>query len=777
MLEFGTLRLNNYVLFDEAEIDLDYRGVTVINGYNKNATGDSGEKHSNATGKSLLMSSLPNLWFGSNPNVTVAKSRAKKDAFYRKDASVALDMKDGAGNTFAIQKYLAGRSIKYNISKNDKELKHNTPTAGEAWLEENFPLTEEQFYSTVYLDSRRPNLSLVGSGANRFKFFSDLFDLDKYDAVREHFKDAKGELAALSNKLEVIVENITEYEEQLESLSNTIGDYDEHWVEQESEELENIRKQKYSLSLAKAKIEKHEKSDAIDYDPKLEKKTVKTARHIADQIALVNACWDYEKSRDKKQELLDNTNARIKKIKKQLGKFKYDPNNPDKTRRKLRNWIDEVKKAAGKLDKIKRELAEVESEVDWDIKDSDIKDLDNIKEELAKHKAELSMLRAQKEQLNPDLIDEIENGQCPTCGADVDAKHLEKELKKVNKKIDHLIKVKIKTGERRVRELSEQKDVRKRHGRIATELALFKGDVEPKKIVKAEKICKALARLDSLLSSLSKIELPEEPEGYRSFSNEELDDYIAKRKEYKKLLEDLAIAKNSSNLMNELKDLGFKSATAVAKAEKKLKKVNIEERSGICLKVSSALEQRPRIQEKIENLKKTKTKLEKQLSESKLLDALIQAYGPSGLKRYACAEIAKKVERNINHLSHLIFAEGFKFHFDVTDTDFKIFYEDKRGVFDVRNLSGAEGRSFTVLSMLGILPLIPSELRTNIIVLDEMDANMGPTLRSMFCNELIPALNTIIPHVVVVTPQDDVYPDARRFTVVKEGTKSTLVSD
>ena len=145
------------------------------------------------------------------------------------------------------------------------------------------------------------------------------------------------------------------------------------------------------------------------------------------------------------------------------------------------------------------------------------------------------------------------------------------------------------------------------------------------------------------------------------------------------------------------------------------------------------------------------------------------------MKRYACADIAKKVERNINHLAHLIFAEKFKFHFEVTDTDFRIYYEDKRGMFDVRNLSGAEGRSFTVLSMLGILPLIPSALRTNLIVLDEMDANMGPTLRNMFCNELVPALNTIIPHVVVVTPQDDLYPGSRRLCCVKEGTTSRLV--
>jgi len=35
-------------------------------------------------------------------------------------------------------------------------------------------------------------------------------------------------------------------------------------------------------------------------------------------------------------------------------------------------------------------------------------------------------------------------------------------------------------------------------------------------------------------------------------------------------------------------------------------------------------------------------------------------------------------------------------------------------------------------------------------------------------------LQKIVPHVVVITPQDDQYPGARSYMVVKEGNKSEL---
>ena len=114
---------------------------------------------------------------------------------------------------------------------------------------------------------------------------------------------------------------------------------------------------------------------------------------------------------------------------------------------------------------------------------------------------------------------------------------------------------------------------------------------------------------------------------------------------------------------------------------------------------------------------------QKHLERAKAMDALLNAFGNAGLKRSACATLAEKVERNLNAVAPLMF-DDYKFHFDVTPKDFRILFEDKRGAFDVRNLSGAESRCFTVLSMLAMLPLLPSRYRSNILILDEVDVNL-----------------------------------------------------
>ena len=108
MITYKSLKLHNYVLFNDAELDLDYAGLTVINGINYNALKDGSK--SNGSGKSLLSSAIPNLWFGANPTIMAAKTRTTKDAFYRKDASLEL----GFGineSTYLVRKYIKGKSF------------------------------------------------------------------------------------------------------------------------------------------------------------------------------------------------------------------------------------------------------------------------------------------------------------------------------------------------------------------------------------------------------------------------------------------------------------------------------------------------------------------------------------------------------------------------------------------------------------------------------------------------------------------------------------------
>ena len=69
-------------------------------------------------------------------------------------------------------------------------------------------------------------------------------------------------------------------------------------------------------------------------------------------------------------------------------------------------------------------------------------------------------------------------------------------------------------------------------------------------------------------------------------------------------------------------------------------------------------------------------------------------------------------------------------------------------------LSGSESRCFMLLSLLSLLPLIPSSLRTDYVVLDEIEAGISEENRKLISQNFFKTLQTIIPKVIVVTPMN-----------------------
>ena len=89
---------------------------------------------------------------------------------------------------------------------------------------------------------------------------------------------------------------------------------------------------------------------------------------------------------------------------------------------------------------------------------------------------------------------------------------------------------------------------------------------------------------------------------------------------------------------------------------------------------------------------------------------------------------------------------------------------------DIRFLSGAESRSFSLLFMIACLPLIPRNRRSNLIVLDEFEAGLDKPTRELLVDKFLPALNKIVPHIIFITPNDicaDKSVNRTTLTVVK----------
>lgn len=158
MIEFRSIALTNIIYYRHAELDLDHAGTTVIMGLNKNS---HDKDRRNGSGKSLLLSPLPHLKY-SHPSAK--HPRTEKHSLFARDNSRIEWSFSKEDDDFVITKSRGKTSsVKWQIAKNKEELNPRTSAIAESIIDELIPMSEEEFYSTVYLDSRRPSPILHGT--------------------------------------------------------------------------------------------------------------------------------------------------------------------------------------------------------------------------------------------------------------------------------------------------------------------------------------------------------------------------------------------------------------------------------------------------------------------------------------------------------------------------------------------------------------------------------------------------------------------------------------
>lgn len=169
--------------------------------------------------------------------------------------------------------------------------------------------------------------------------------------------------------------------------------------------------------------------------------------------------------------------------------------------------------------------------------------------------------------------------------------------------------------------------------------------------------------------------------------------------------------------------------------------------------------------------------MDRKLKDRPILERLLDAYGPKGLRMAVLRDASSRICSNLNRFAPLLFPEKVEFtaHLSEGNLDFHVTRFDGR-TSDIRHMSGAESRLFSLVWLLGVLPLVPESRRCNIVVLDEFEANLDQVTRDLLVNEYLPALNEVVPHVVFLTPNTPPEPGLgrRSLMVVKEGKVSRV---
>lgn len=689
MPEFQKLRLVDTHLFKDQAFRLDAKGLSVIYGRNKNANGNT-----NAAGKSLFFSMLPEIIFGS-PSTGDArdKTRAGKRILHYKVGE----------DSYAVVNSFSPKE-KLRIVKNGKDLEFRELAEARKFVLRTIGYTQEEFESLVYLDSRIPHPLVRGGTSARREFFTKFFRLDTASSIKElisselrHVDRAKAKHAEVLSQLE-----------DLPSMGEAA-----------------IRKRELAVSRWRKEAEALEEKAQKVRDRRIQYETLEAAL----PTSLLSELPDFEATEQK----LRKAKSRLKVLREQAEQL-----------RKYKEWAKEDKANKEEQRRLEALIEEASDEVDVDAIKVHYEKLETRQDDLLKKIRDLTHTL---KNLRSKLRD-LGSGVCSHCGqalpdrstivsqrADIEKKSsaIEQDLEKDNEALERV-----------------EKNLRRYESMLT----------------KAHSASKARQFLAELRKSRK--EAPVKPEFTEDDNIEKIEAFVTRASkvlEYQSKLEKYFQLKD---LVTKDSDKDLEVLDALTALKDKISRIEYD------------IEEARRNGAKLEEIASRKAEYEKDIGREAGLKVLEKAYSKKGIQALMIASICSRLETLVNKFSKLVFVEKYTFSFTL-DTQINITctrnLNGKSLTSDVRKLSGSESTLFSLILLLALYSFLPQKRRSNLLILDEPDANMGEQTQESLIRFLT-VLNKIIPHIVIITPRTDgVYEKAKFWTVVKSGSTSTIVEN
>ena len=732
MIEFKELRIKNVGLYKSAVFNLDYKGISVILGDNRQANPGG----TNAVGKSWLFQMLPET-LGITP--PLVKKREKRKSGY----STVVFKKDD--HIYEASLKVTGSREHYVIKRDGKDTKVRTKGWAEQKLAQLIDRTEDEFYSLDYIDSGRPHPLHRGTTQLRRDFIISMFRLSNVDTLRKLF----------NTELRRISEDRSVYDEvrrQHKGLAEQLVDESESSLEEKAEKLEKqYKKLSIQIQALGSKVDlikfREENKNNIQ---RLQKATKGDLNKYEDVLEAYSNKVDALELQFKNAMLWTKYSEQVKEYIRRLSPYKT-------LLEKYNVKADDVIKGATIYDKFF---------VKYKMTKSSIADLRNTlpnKEEINELLAEVDIesLRTRITNLKSlfEIAKKFEGGLCPLCGSSVKA-HNPEEIKKKLEKLER--REKRATLEKKKLELIKQ---RRKQIKTIRELNEMKQHLRNK--------LREYAHFKELVILANK--LPDRPD---VFSGEKLDEGTIQiiLNKSKKRFDFLKSMQPIINKIQACLELTTEDEQEVAQYE--IIRQSLDKVVKKLPTVRSTLDKMRSVKTEMAKLKERANELKDSVEDEEAYKLLVEAYGNAGIKKLMLQRIGAHLESGLNRYSKFVFSERYQFKVRI-DTQFDILvkrqYANRSLVSDVRKLSGAESRAYVLLLFLSLLSLIPASRRTNLLILDEPSQNFGPEMRENFAR-FLQVLVKVVPHIIIITPlSDERYAGARYFTVVKEHGYSKLI--
>ncbi len=778
------LDLTKVVTFKKLSVDFN-QNLTYIRGLNLDA--DPANPTGNGAGKTLMFSTLANVLFQTTP--LALKKKSKRDILRQKGSSVGLVLKQSAdGPEYEIIQTSSG----YKIYEDGKDLELRTIPLAEEYIRKLFPLSETKFYSTCYLSTQRPYPLQRDTDTNRLQHFIDIFNLDQHSAIKDVLTQRLRTIKDNELKLSVLEQQRLELRRKLKEIRGTASDSEYRSAKAEydscTKRLEDLQADRYKLVTRQRDL-----SQLLEVEKTLDelrsryqfKKPPEKMLRLFKKYRSDSLAWDRWRHRSEEASKL------IAKIDKQLSQLEPPTLSKEKIasrRKKCQLRLRELSDTINTLTAAKRKHANTTKEIsrlqeEFDQLGISVKKLADVD-----YRSEIAVLNSTIKLERLLEHESSDTHSCPTCLTKLDFDGIRKAVTSAKKK-----KAQLQALAEAARLHAELEELR------ANQIEFCQEDLDSAVSEQTELTAKydkyaeqheALSRYETLVAHRAEIEIPAKPDcDEPEYSVSDIDEHtdlcasivdalsskdviLSNHADLSDLRSASAVTKKLGSISNKLSALDSDLATLREVQSKAAAVVTTYEQHRSTHKVYKR--ELEAVEVKIEKLKPSATT-------KKLLEILIKAYGPKGLRAVAADSICSLFQTNLNHYCDLIFAEPFVFDVKASESGISITVDRNNGkpdsVSDVRNLSGAESNSFQLLCLISLLPLLPDNERVNLVILDEPTSHQDAVSRELFHTRYIPVLREVVPCVYVVDNHRDPLPkDAKEWVVQKQDGVSTLLT-
>lgn len=718
-------------------------GLTTIYGLNRSS--GKASSNSNFVGKSLLFSSVSDTFYD-EPIVGERTDRIRH-------GTRVASFTNAHGKKILVRRIAKGKTEKIQILEDGVDLKLRTSTIAKEYLANSWPLTQTDYSTFVHIDSRAPHPLVMGSSAERKRFFTEFFNLDKLDAEKKLYAARLRELAKIRAAYDELFSQYKKTQERslsdveradLEQRRDTLAESLERLQDEVSAIQSTIRLMQFGVS-AKQQIQTLASAYGIISEEVIEQATADNKWELKDVEEKLgeSRAWDqYRRDNALYIKAINALSPEAKAFLKEHGR--------NVAQKLAKNAASNAVRCAAEMSTIDDRLDKIERLLR--------KDAIERVDAPAEDEQDLRVLQRTYEH-HLDHSKKFGKGTCETCGQPVTVKDpnvIYKKLDAIRRKLEQH-----EAAKRYATVVARRRELKQEHATLMTTHETL--EAERKKTLPIARLFKEIRDLPSK---------PEEFTGKKLQTEvlEKMKAEITERRELLKfvaphigtIVEYLALTDEQIKAAKNLDELAEKMNRVQAKYTQALTKLEVDDTIG----------------DQLEEMRTRLRQMKRELRDEPHVKLLVQGYSDKNIKKLAVDAISERLMTLVNSYAARVYQENLQFEF-VWDTDVQLLVHrqtpgKKPSTTDVRKLSGAESLFFTLILVCALLNFVPSHKRCNVMILDEPTAHLSPENIEIL-QDVLKILNGLVPSIIVITPHsEEIYEGARAYTIVKRNGVSVL---